>query len=281
MIIKQQEELETTISNKQVPRVSSVTRWTAFWASLVATLLLISTIIPLEIMRITSVPLIIAAIVALVSTILLVIRSRWTTLVATLLQAYLLVSTWTSPIVMDSLSSPKGQIGGLGHSISDELVACITILAFVCSLGTTIQYFRGSSQKTPRWYTVALNLVIGLTIGIILMSVVSLPPSVTGTSMTNGVPTVHMNATTFLQKTVTLSKGDKLLLVDDAPVEHILFNGSWQNGAPHTAQEQGAPTVNGIILNKNSTTIGPFVTAGTYHIYCSLHPTMDLTIIVQ
>ena len=227
-------------------------------------------------------PLIIAAIVALVSTILPVIRSRWTTLVATILQAYLLVSTWASPVVMDSLSSPKGQIGeGLMASISDELVVCITILAFVCSLGYDYSVFSGQQPEDPCWYTVALNLVIGLTIGIILMSVVSLPPSVTGTSMTNGVPTVHMNATAFLQKTVTLSKGDKLLLVDDASVEHILFNGSWQNGAPHTAQEQGAPTVNGIILNKNSTTIGPFVTAGTYHIYCSLHPNMDLTIIVQ
>lgn len=124
--------------SQPIHHVSPVVRWTAFWASLVVALLLISTAVPLEIQGITSIPLILTAIGALLSTILLIIKSRWTTLVATIVEAYLLVSIWANPIVMASLSNPKGQSGGLAHSVSDALVACTIILAFMCSLGTTI-----------------------------------------------------------------------------------------------------------------------------------------------
>jgi plastocyanin len=34
-------------------------------------------------------------------------------------------------------------------------------------------------------------------------------------------------------------------------------------------------------LNNNTATVGPFTTAGTYHIFCTIHPGMSLTIIVQ
>ena len=69
--------------------------------------------------------------------------------------------------------------------------------------------------------------------------------------------------------------------MDDVSVTHMLANGSWQHGGPHPADEPGAPKVNNVLVNGNSVEIGPFTTVGTYHIYCTIHPGMNLTIIVQ
>ena len=92
---------------------------------------------------------------------------------------------------------------------------------------------------------------------------------------------VHLGPGNFLQSTVTVPKGSKLLLVDDGSFLHILANGSWQNGQPQPAQEPGAPSVNNVQINGTRVEIGPFTTAGIYHIYCTVHQGMNLTVIVQ
>ena len=87
---------------------------------------------------------------------------------------------------------------------------------------------------------------------------VALPYSTTtGLTVVNGVATLHVEANGFLQPSVTLAKGDKLLLVSDSTEKHELYNGVWQNGSPDIQQESGAPLVNDVILEGNSTTIGP------------------------
>lgn len=96
-----------------------------------------------------------------------------------------------------------------------------------------------------------------------------------------GAPTVHMGPTNFVQTTVTVSKGANLQLVDDGQYTHILSNGSWVNGVAKPSKEAGAPTVNSLQINGNNAQIGPFNTAGTFHIYCSIHPNMNLTITVK
>jgi len=101
-------------------------------------------------------------------------------------------------------------------------------------------------------------------------------------SSSSGMPTVHMNGNNFAQSSITISKGQSLMLVDDASAVHIIANGSWSNGSAQPKQESGAPVVNNLQFNGNdSHTIGPFNTAGTYHLYCSVHPGMNLTVIVQ
>ncbi len=94
-------------------------------------------------------------------------------------------------------------------------------------------------------------------------------------------PTVHMGPSTFVQPNVTVPKGSKLKLLDDGAYLHILQNGSWVNGAAKTATEPGAPTVNNLQVNGGSVEIGPFTTAGTFHIYCTVHQNMNLMIIVK
>ena len=99
----------------------------------------------------------------------------------------------------------------------------------------------------------------------------------------SGSPTAHMGNTNFMQPSITISKGSSLTLVDDVAVTHIISNGSWVNGTAKPAKEPGAPTVSNLQFTTagQSQTIGPFSTAGTFHLYCSVHVNMNLTVIVQ
>ena len=94
---------------------------------------------------------------------------------------------------------------------------------------------------------------------------------------------VHMGEITFLQPSVTISKGSSLNLIDDVAVLHIISNGSWVDNVAKPAKESTAPTVSNLQFNSagQSMSVGPFNTAGTYHLYCSVHLNMNLTVIVQ
>jgi plastocyanin len=92
---------------------------------------------------------------------------------------------------------------------------------------------------------------------------------------------VHMGATNFLQSSVTISKGSKLTLIDDQQVEHIIDNGTWVNGTAKPGKEPGAPTVNVTFNGGDTQDIGPFTTAGTFQLYCTIHQNMNLTVTVK
>jgi plastocyanin len=123
-----------------------------------------------------------------------------------------------------------------------------------------------------------------LSAGLILCGLLSLLVSAcaiydVGASPTG--PMVHMGAADFLQPSVTIQRGDMLTLVDDATSTHIIQNGSWVNGVAKPGKEPGAPTVNQTYYGNDSASIGPFNTPGTYHLYCTIHPGMNLTVIVK
>jgi plastocyanin len=135
-------------------------------------------------------------------------------------------------------------------------------------------------------------MLAGLAIGTILFAACARPGALGGTTNTGRTPstggggggggtTVHMGSANFLVNTITIPKGSKLTLVDDVAVLHIIKNGMWENGNQKTTQEPGAPTVN-VTFNGNDTKdIGPFSTAGTFHIFCTVHLNMNLTITVK
>src|SRR5438270_407879 len=82
--------------------------------------------------------------------------------------------------------------------------------------------------------------------------------------------------------TVLATKGESLVLVEDDSVEHIIQNGTWTpSGLPHPQTEPGAPLVHSLDLKGGSLHIGPFTTAGVFHLYCTIHQGMSLTIVVQ
>ena len=90
-----------------------------------------------------------------------------------------------------------------------------------------------------------------------------------------------MAGASFLVSSVNLKKGDMLTLVDDASAEHIIKNGTWEGNTPKPGTEPGAPNVDVTLNGNDSATIGPFNTAGTFQIFCTIHPGMNLTVNVQ
>ena len=255
----------------------------AFWALLMGTILGIILVVILTISNGSpSRDSVIAAVCWLVALILMATGMRWLQLLSTLLSGYLLYLIFTQPYVIESLQNPKMmQGGGYGHFVGDVVTCGFILIAFGASVAATVQNFRRGSREAPRWLPTALGIVVGMVIGALLIGAIAQPPSATGTTYTNGVPTVHMGAGNFIQSSVTIPKGSRLLLVDDVSSLHILANGTWQNGTPRPEREPGAPTVSNVQVNGNSVEIGPFNIAGTYQIYCEVHQGMNLAIIVQ
>jgi len=205
---------------------------------------------------------------------------RWMPVLITLVSGVFLYQISQQPFVTYHLTHPKA--GGFFPFVLDVLITAGMVVTFGASIGAAVQNSRQGERQAPRWLPSALTGGAGMVIGAILIAAIAQPGAPTaGTTSTNGVPTVHMSAGNFDQPSITIAKGSKLLLVDDVAVLNILANGSWQHGAPQPEHEPGAPTVENVQVNGNSVELGPFATAGTYHLYCTLHPGMTLTIIVQ
>ena len=106
-------------------------------------------------------------------------------------------------------------------------------------------------------------------------------PSTGGGASNCATGTVHTLATTFQESCVNVAKGQSLKVAPGAPSLHILANGSWVNGNQQPANEPGAPKLSNLQVTTSTVTIGPFTTAGTFHIFCTVHPGMNLTINVK
>jgi plastocyanin len=100
-----------------------------------------------------------------------------------------------------------------------------------------------------------------------------------GGNCANG--TVQTDATTFTKSCVTVAKGTSLKIVPAVTSLHILTNGSWVNGNAQLAKEPGAPSIDNVNESNAPVEIGPFTTAGTFHILCTVHPNMNLTVEVK
>lgn len=120
--------------------------------------------------------------------------------------------------------------------------------------------------------------VIGL-LTILISLLAACGPSTTASS---GPNQVHMNDSNFDQPSITIKKGVQITLVNDTAEIHIIENGTWDaNGNARSEKEPGAPTVNAEIDGDVQQAFGPFNTVGTFHLYCTVHPGMKLTIIVK
>jgi plastocyanin len=255
----------------------------AFWAFLVGGLGGLGGTIALTIASgAPSRDIVITTVCGLASAGIIATRFRWAPLLSTLLGIYLLYLIFTEPYVIESLLQPKTDPqGGFGHFVGVVLIIACSLIAFISCAGAAVQNYRQGGSQAPRWLPAALGVIAGMVIGAIFIGAIAQESVASGTTYTNGVPTVHMGAGSFLQSSVTITKGSKLLLVDDVAALHILANGTWQNGVARNSVEQGAPRVNNQQISGGSTQIGPFSSAGTYHIYCEVHQGMNLTIIVQ
>jgi plastocyanin len=156
---------------------------------------------------------------------------------------------------------------------------------FIAVLGCgvkLVQTVRRESPHAPGWLTPGLTAMTGVAVGMLLLGAIAQPSTASATTSKAGTETVHLTGSAFAPNIVALHKGDTLTIVDDVPVPHILTNGTWSaDNKPVPGVEPGAPLVNNVKLNNITVTVGPFTTSGTYHIYCTVHPGMSLTILVQ
>jgi plastocyanin len=93
---------------------------------------------------------------------------------------------------------------------------------------------------------------------------------------------VSMGSSQFIQQEVTIHKGESVNLVNQPASNHVIANGQWVNGTAQKKVEPNAPTVNDVnVAASASLPVGPFVAAGDYYLYCTIHPGMNLTIHVK
>jgi hypothetical protein len=253
----------------------------AFWSFVVLTIGGIGGAIALAITSGGSTDLELFAVFCLITTILIGTGMRWLQAIGSLVGIYVLYLQFVQPFIIEALVHPKGGPGGFGHFIGNVFTLSINVLAIVASIASVVQDYCGVGRRAPRWFKSFLGGVSGLAIGALLIGALSQPPAIQELTYTNGLPTIHLSAGGFNITSVMLPKGSKLLLVDDTASQHVLSNGSWQGSSPVQRREPGAPLVSSLSLNGNRATIGPFTTAGTYHILCVIHRGMSLTINIQ
>jgi plastocyanin len=218
----------------------------------------------------------------LAGAVVLAMNIRWSPILGVILMIGYLIAFAFQPFVSYHLTQPKIQFATF---LAILLLIVVLGIGLVSSIASLVEHIRQQVGPSPAWLRMLLLAVIGFVLGAVLIASISKTPGasndITQTTYTNGVPTVHMNIDSFEQPSVTISKGSKLLLVDDGSYNHVLSNGTWQNGQPQPESVPGSPIVNNLDVDGNRVTIGPFTTAGTYHIYCSIHSGMMLTILVQ
>jgi hypothetical protein len=162
--------------------------------------------------------------------------------------------------------------------------------------GTTMdtECVRGSKTMNSKRFRIVGIVLVVLALGSILLVACARPgtpeanSSSTPTASTGGGSggcagtTVHLSATNFVQNCANIPKGSKLTLIDDVQVLHIITNGMWDSSNNQVlTKEPGAPTINNVNISSGQVNIGPFNTAGTFRILCTVHPGMNLVVHVQ
>ena len=224
-------------------------------------------------------PLLIVAVVLLVVAGIVATGVRWTPLLGALVGLGTMIGgVFTQQYFVYHLTHPA-EVGPFLWSL---LICAFAIVAVCAGIGATVQNYRDTARHAPRWLPTSLATLGGFVLGALLVALlVQATPASSSTASVNGAPAVHLGVSNFAQSSVTVPKGSKLLLIDDGSFPHILRNGMWENNTPQPATEAGAPSVQNVQVNGSSVEIGPFNTAGTFHIYCTIHPGMNLTVIVQ
>jgi plastocyanin len=224
-------------------------------------------------------PILILGTLTLLGTALSFLRLRWAPALGAVVA--LGVDTFT-------MSIPPPQYIITHPSDAASFITLLLILSFglvgiVAGIAATVEDYRSPGAPAPRNLRLLLTSFTTFVVGMIVASLIvaANPPTSAASTTTNGEPTVHLSVGNFVQNVVLVPKGSKLHLVEDVNTEHVLRNGFWKaDGTPESSAEPGAPVVN-VTVTGGSVDLGPFVTAGVFHLYCTIHPGMNLTIVVQ
>ena len=117
-----------------------------------------------------------------------------------------------------------------------------------------------------------LFVIPGILAGILIPTVIVTAPKPAPPN------TVGMAFMDFSKDVVTLHTGDHLILVNSSRNIHVV--GPGQNGQIVSAV-RGEPLTGFHLMETNAVyNTGPWLTPGTYHVTCSVHPMMNLTVVV-
>jgi hypothetical protein len=225
----------------------------------------------------------IGSIPAVLGALLVATRWRWTPALGAALVLMTSTIFSSTPLLQYYFTHPGFNPA---YFIAGVLIQACALIAVVAGLGATLQNYRtrASVRPAPSWLRPLLTALCGVVFGmsILALIVAANPQASSASSTTTGEPTVHMSGRNFVQNVVLVPKGSKLLLVNDTTIEHILQNGSWtESGTVVTTAEPSAPVLHHVDSKGGSLEIGPFNSAGIFHIYCIIHRGMNLTIVVQ
>lgn len=225
-------------------------------------------------------PVLIATIVYTICGIAVATGWRWSMVLPLVFCSLGIVGDFASGFPEYSLTHPSANYVAFVLFVISYPVLIMVIVTAALKLAQTL---RRETPHTPLWMKPALSAVIGLMFGALLIGILAQSPGAGGTPTVHaGTQTVHLLGASFAPDIIALHKGDTLTLVEDAPVPHTIANGTWSaDNKPISGVEPGAPLIRNVQLDNTTTTVGPFTSAGVYHIYCTIHPGMALTIIVQ
>ena len=222
-------------------------------------------------------PILIISLLTMLVAGLIMTGRRWMPLLGAILVLGSSVIDLSQPESIYNLSHPAG----FGLFSVGVLILASALVACGAGTGAIIQNYSRTSRRVPRWFIGGLKVLSGLVLGMfIIAAIVSTNPQ-DSRSAYSGM-TVHMGPGQFLQTVVQVPKGGKLTIVDDGQFDHVLANGSWNsNGIAIPKVEPGMVPIPELAIHGGSVEIGPFNTAGAFHIYCTIHRGMNLTVIVS
>lgn len=225
-------------------------------------------------------PVLIATIAYTICAILVATGWRWAMIFPLVLCMLGIVADFSSGFPQYTLTHPSANYVPFVLFVIEYPLLIMVIVAAVVKL---VQTLRHETPHAPGWIRPVLGAIGGLMLGALLIGVIAQVPTGSSAGATKaGTKTVHLVAASFAPDIIALHKGDTLTIVDDGPVPHTITNGTWSaDDKPVPGVEPRAPIIKNVDLNNNTKTVGPFTTSGTYHIYCTIHPGMMLTIIVQ
>src|SRR6266702_7986197 len=97
---------------------------------------------------------------------LVVTGLRWMPVLVVLLSGIFLYQISNQPFVIYHLTDPKG--GGFLPFVLDVLIIACVLVTFGASIGATVQNYRKTKRKAPRWLSSALAGVAGMNLTVIV-----------------------------------------------------------------------------------------------------------------
>jgi len=157
---------------------------------------------------------------------------RWVPVLGSLAALTVMVFLLRVPLGASALRHPTADVARFSELV---LIYALAVIALVAGVAAVIQNYRRVEQRAPHWLAALLAGMSCLAAGMIVVAllVAASPQSGPTSTTTGGMPTVHMAGSDFLTNVVLVPKGDKLLLVNDDSVEHIIQNGSWTQSGTH------------------------------------------------